>query len=715
MISVVVLTFNEAVNLRRCLESARFSDDVLVLDSGSTDETCAIALAHGARVLTHAFDSFGRQRNYAMEHGDLRHEWVLHLDADELVPPELRDALLAISNAETSAFPAYRIPSKLMLMGRWLRHSGMYPAYQVRYGRREALRFIDHGHGQREALPPELIGTIDAAFEHYNFSKGLDDWYARHRRYALEEARQAMAEEGETLALGQLFASDATLRRRALKRFSHRLPYRPLLRFGYSYLLRRGFLDGRAGYRYARMLATYQGYIDAEMGRLRSLGGDYRTRPDRSMKQTVPERRVCFVNRYCYPDTSATSQLLTDLACDLVGRGWQVSMIGSRQRYDDPDAQLPQQDRWRGVDIRRVSTTRFGRTSLVGRAIDYLSFYVGLVPTLWSLLRRGDVVVAKTDPPLLGLFVAPIASLRGARTVNWLQDLFPEIASALGQPRLPTSVSALLRWLRNVSLRRAGASVAIGERMRAYLEESGIPPTRLALIPNWPHEDAIGPIATADSQLRIRLGLEGRFVVGYSGNLGRAHEWQPLFEAARLLVGEPRIIFLVGGGGYGYDALRNMVAEACLQNVVFQPYHPMETLSDAMGAADLHLVSLRPELEGLIVPSKFYGIAAAARPVGFIGDINGELARLIRETDCGFHVPTGDGVLLADAILTLSADPLLAAAQGGRARALLDREFSRSSAHDKWHHLLAAVASGAPPSPEIPRHENRGPRQGGGT
>jgi glycosyltransferase involved in cell wall biosynthesis len=267
MISVVVLTKNEAANLPRCLDSVSFCDDVLVLDSGSTDETCAVAQERGARVMTRPFDSFGRQRNYAMDAGALRHEWVLHLDADEVVTPELRVELQRIA-AEGDALLAFRIPSRMILMGQWLRHAGMYPAYQVRFGRRDALRFIDYGHGQREALPPEQVGTIDAPFDHYNFSKGLDDWYARHRRYAAEEAQQALAERIDPLRPGQLFSSDSTLRRRALKRLGNRLPFRPQLRFAYTYILRGGFLDGRAGLRYAGMLATYQGYIDAHMREL---------------------------------------------------------------------------------------------------------------------------------------------------------------------------------------------------------------------------------------------------------------------------------------------------------------------------------------------------------------------------------------------------------------------------------------------------------------
>ena len=412
--------------------------------------------------------------------------------------------------------------------------------------------------------------------------------------------------------------------------------------------------------------------------------------------------RVCFVNRFCYPDASATSQLMTDLAGELSSRGWQVTMVGSNQRYDDPSARLPASDRWRGVDIVRVGTTRFGRRTLAGRAVDYLSFYVRLPFVLWKVLRPGDVLVAKTDPPMLGVVAAPIARLRGARTVNWLQDLFPEIAVALGQPKLPGPLVGLLRWWRNRACRKAAMNVTIGERMGEVLARAGVAPERIAVVHNWSHEDAIRPLASRDSRLRERLDLQDRFVVGYSGNLGRAHEWKPLFEAAQLLSEDPApVAFLVGGGGHGYEALKAEVARTGLANIQFQPYHPMEYLSDSMAAADLHLVSLRPELEGLIVPSKFYGIAAAARPVAFIGDGDGELARLVREQDCGVAIPAGRGDLLAEAIVALARDPERVRLQGGNARRLLENRFSRAAAHERWHHLLSSVAGErATPTPK---------------
>ena len=403
--------------------------------------------------------------------------------------------------------------------------------------------------------------------------------------------------------------------------------------------------------------------------------------------------KVCFVNRYCHPDHSATSQILSDLAASLVDSGLAVTMVSSRQRYDDPEAQLAQHETWRGVEIRRIRTSRFGRARLLGRAIDYLTFYLALPFALWPLLKRGDVVVAKTDPPLVSLVVALVARLRGAILVNWLQDLFPEVALSLGEPSLPIGFPWTMKKLRNLSLRRAAMNVAIGSRMAEYFVAQGIPATRVRVIPNWAHEDSIQPQPTAGSELRKTLGLAENFIVGYSGNLGRAHDPETLFDAASRLAVDPRIVFVIVGAGHGNTLLRSRVAEAGLDNVRFVDYQPIDKLSDSMAAADLHLVSLRPELEGQIVPSKFYGIAAAGRAIGFVGDPDGELARIIAKGNCGFSVPQGRGDLLAEAILRSAADAEMCKDQGRRARALLDEQFSRHAAHRQWHDLLLTVGS----------------------
>jgi glycosyltransferase involved in cell wall biosynthesis len=266
VISVVVLTHNEAINIERCLASVRWADDVLVIDSGSTDGTQDLAKAMGARVMYRPFDHFAGQRNFALDEGALRHDWVLHLDADEEASAELKAQIQAVVAQSDSAKPGWRVPSRLILLGQWLRRSGMYPAYQVRFGRKDQLRFVMVGHGQRETLAPEQLGTFTGHLVHHNFSKGISDWMTKHARYAKAEAQLAV-ERGPESHTGGLWTAllqsrDPTQRRRALKHLSLRMPARPLLRFLYVYVVRRGLLDGRAGLRYALLMASYQWLID---------------------------------------------------------------------------------------------------------------------------------------------------------------------------------------------------------------------------------------------------------------------------------------------------------------------------------------------------------------------------------------------------------------------------------------------------------------------
>ena len=267
-VSVLVLTYNEEDNLPRCLASVAWADDVLVVDSFSTDRTVEIARMHGARVVQRAFDTFADQRNFGVDEGDLCHDWVLHLDADEVVPPALRGELVGLAR-DGGDCAAYRVASRMMFQGQWLRHAGMYPAYQVRFGRRDRLRFKQVGHGQREDLPADQVGTLQHDLEHYSFSKGLHEWFAKHNRYSSDEAAEALRQSGGDIDWRALASADQTERRRALKALATRMPMRPALRFAYMYVLRRGFLDGRAGLNYCRLLATYEAMTVAKERELR--------------------------------------------------------------------------------------------------------------------------------------------------------------------------------------------------------------------------------------------------------------------------------------------------------------------------------------------------------------------------------------------------------------------------------------------------------------
>jgi glycosyltransferase involved in cell wall biosynthesis len=406
----------------------------------------------------------------------------------------------------------------------------------------------------------------------------------------------------------------------------------------------------------------------------------------------MSQRKVVFVNRFFYPDHSATSQILTDLAFDLAREGLDVSVITSRLRYDDSAAKLPRLERVEGVTVQRIWTSSLGRANLTARALDYFTFYISVMWNLWRTADRDTVVIAKTDPPLLSLVVAPIAALRGARLVNWLQDLFPEVAGTLGMRLVRGPTLALLRFARNATLRSAHTNVVLGERMEELLRQQGISSNQIRIIPNWADGEHIRPLARDANLLRREWGLENKFVVAYSGNLGRAHEFETILDAADALAHRPEIAFLFIGGGAQRETVEREVVRRGLPNVMFKPYQPRERLSQSLGVADVHLVSLNPALEGLIVPSKFYGVAAAGRLTIFIGDPDGEIARILNATASGFTVPSGDAPRLAQLIVELAGDPAQCESMGARARSTFDERFDRKRGVLAWKNVLAGGA-----------------------
>jgi glycosyltransferase involved in cell wall biosynthesis len=261
-VSVLLLTFNEAGNLPRCLDSLAWCDDIAIVDSGSTDGTPDIARARGVRVLHRPFDDFAAQRNFGLREIKFRHDWVLHLDADEVVTPAFVKRLHALE--PTDRVDAYYVPSKLIMLGKWLRYSGMFPVYQVRLGRVGILTFRQVGHGQQEVLQLDRIGLFDEPYLHYAFSHGLRPWLSKHVNYAQAEARELVRMRNVRLVrLANLWSRDRVKRRRTAKAVVSWMPLflRPLTRFTYVYVLRGGFIDGRPGFLYAFMLGTYEAMI----------------------------------------------------------------------------------------------------------------------------------------------------------------------------------------------------------------------------------------------------------------------------------------------------------------------------------------------------------------------------------------------------------------------------------------------------------------------
>ncbi|MDX2215035.1 MAG: glycosyltransferase family 2 protein [Oculatellaceae cyanobacterium bins.114] len=257
MFSIYILTYNEEIDIAACVESALLSDDVVVVDSNSSDRTVEIARHYPIRVVQHAFESHGRQRTWMLESVPPRHEWVYILEADERMTPELfQECLRAI---QSDQHVGYYVAERVMFMGTWIRRSTQYPRYQLRLLRQGKVWYDDYGHTEREVCDGST-GFLQETYPHYTCSKGFSRWLEKHNRYSTDEASETIRQ----LATGRvdwwkiLFGQTEVERRRALKDLSQRMPFRPFVRFLYMYIFLGGFLDGKAGFTWCTLQAFYE-------------------------------------------------------------------------------------------------------------------------------------------------------------------------------------------------------------------------------------------------------------------------------------------------------------------------------------------------------------------------------------------------------------------------------------------------------------------------
>ncbi|MBY0248306.1 MAG: glycosyltransferase family 2 protein [Nitrospiraceae bacterium] len=265
-VSILVLTLNEENNLPACMASMGRFDDVVVLDSFSSDGTVKIAEEGGARVMQRRFDNWAAHQNWALEHITFKHPWVFYIDADERMTDELAAEIQAIAEDPTRSEVAFYCGRRNMFMGKWIKHA-MPPGSIMRFFKPPCIRF------ERLVNPTPVIngphGYLQGQLLHYNFSKGLTEWIEKHNKYSLMEAMQGLKERAAGFSDGgSVLSRDPAVRRKALKALSFRMPLRPLLKFLYLYIVNRGFLDGRAGLTYCVLQSIYEYMIVIKMQEL---------------------------------------------------------------------------------------------------------------------------------------------------------------------------------------------------------------------------------------------------------------------------------------------------------------------------------------------------------------------------------------------------------------------------------------------------------------
>lgn len=394
--------------------------------------------------------------------------------------------------------------------------------------------------------------------------------------------------------------------------------------------------------------------------------------------------RLLVLNQYYWPGVEATANLLHDL-CRQLSAEFEVRVITGMIRH--PSAQRGRMAE-AGVEIVRVRSTSFDRRRLGLRALNYLT-YVALA--LFEGLRspRPDLVLCMTDPPVIADVALAVARRFRAPLVVISQDVFPEIAVELRRLENPALV-ALLRQMIRFYLKRADRVVAIGDTMRARLEAKGAVGERIQVIPNWVDTSAIHP-APRDNQWSRENGLDKRFVVMHSGNVGHAQNLDALVRSATFLRDLHDVTIAIIGYGARQTELIRLARALEVDEVRFFPYQPRELLPLSLSAGDVHVVGLARGLSGYVVPSRLYGILAAARPVIVAAERSSETAQLVERVGCGIVVPPGQPFLLATAIRAARDGEYDLEAMGARGREYVVSDADRTVAYARYRDLLSEL------------------------
>lgn len=414
--------------------------------------------------------------------------------------------------------------------------------------------------------------------------------------------------------------------------------------------------------------------------------------------------RIVFFNRSYWPDVEATGQLLTELLEDLsddfdleVVAG-QPNAVPSGEPFQSTGTQIHN-----GVRITRLRHTQFRKHSFLGRVANLVSFTLS---TAWSCLalKKMDVVVTETDPFLLALVGRWLQWRHGAKFVVYLQDIYPDIAVAVGKLR-EGWISRGIRSLLFGVYRKADCVVVLSRDMERTCREYGVSADVLRVIPNWADTVRVQPHKEANP-FRKEHGLNEAFVVMYSGNMGLAHTLTPILDAAEALRDQPRIQFVLVGAGARRAELAAAVETRRLGNVRFLPYQPRERLAQSLSAADVHLISMQPEATGLLMPSKLYGILASGSAVIALADPQSELAELIQHRELGYvcdpHSRDSGAERLAYVINFLAENPAEVRSLGHNARRLAEAEFDRSIQTARFAAMLNELTEAPPLSRPLP-------------
>ncbi|HBY57853.1 MAG TPA: hypothetical protein DEG96_08375 [Candidatus Atribacteria bacterium] len=410
------------------------------------------------------------------------------------------------------------------------------------------------------------------------------------------------------------------------------------------------------------------------------------------------KKKILVIEQHFYPEVAATGQLLLDLCEDLVKAGYQVKVITGNpteiyQYHNHKKINVPRKEIYKGIEIVRLKNTTLSKYSMTGRVINYITFHFSIFFHI-IFSQKADLVLVLSNPPFIAFHGLILKLFKNCKVIYNVQDLFPDLAVELGKLKNKPFI-IVLKVLSRYIIRKMDKVVTVGEFMEKKIKEEILNDTdnhHVMTIHNWADGKKIKVIEEndEDNYLRKEWGLENKFVVLYSGNIGYLHEFDTIISAAENIQnkGYNDIVFVFIGEGIKKEYIKKKAEERGLNNILFFPYQPREKLTYSLGIANVSLVTLEKGFEGMVVPSKIYGILASGRPVIAIVGGESEITEIIRKGKCGEVVQIGDYQRLAEAIINYYHNRKRCREEGLSGRRYFDENFERKISTRKYINLF---------------------------
>jgi len=396
------------------------------------------------------------------------------------------------------------------------------------------------------------------------------------------------------------------------------------------------------------------------------------------VSQPTNNKTLLVLSQVYPPDPASVGQHMSDAAREMARRGWHVIAVTANRGYDDPSIKYPAREVRDGVHVRRVAFSSFGKEKLILRALAMVGF---MFHCLWAGLttpRLGGILVS-TSPPMCGFAAAVVNLVRGVPFTYWVMDLNPDQLIALGKTTEKSLTARVLNALQRFVLGRARHVIALDRFMVERLNRKRDVSKKMTVIAPWPHEDSLETVPHESNPFRAEQGVGDRFVFMYSGNHGFSTPVGAILDAAELLNGDPRALFMFIGGGVRKKEVDERIKTRNPGNIRSLPYQPLEKLKFSLSSADVHMVTMESDVVGIVHPCKIYGAMAVGRPILLLGPRECHAADILNQERIGWHVVTTDPQEIVAAVrAALATPPDELREMGRRAKRIIDQKISKS-------------------------------------